>query len=186
MIPALKEDKRYTYTDYCTWDDDERWELIDGVAYAMSPAPAWMHQGISINLATQINVYLEGKPCKVFAAPFDVRLNSESGDDTVVQPDLLIICDQSKLSGTGCIGAPDMVVEILSPSTASKDMLLKYHKYLQAGVREYWIVDPDTKIVRVHLLNNGKYESIDYMESASIPINVLDGCVIDIGKVFAV
>lgn len=184
MQPLLKEGRKYTYADYCTWDDDERWELIDGVAYAMSPAPTWKHQGISRNLIGQLYAFLDGKSCKVFAAPFDVRLNAETDDDTVVQPDIVIICDHSKLGGTGCAGAPDMVVEILSPSTASKDMLLKYNKYLNAGVREYWIVDPDTQVVRVCILRDGKYDSIDYLDAALIPIHVLKGCEIDIKKVF--
>ena len=176
--------KRYTYADYCTWGDDVRCELIDGVVYDMSPAPGWVHQGLSMNLLGQFFVFLEGKPCKVFHAPFDVRLSSED-DYTVVQPDIVVICDRSKISGTGCIGAPDMVVEILSPSTASKDMLLKFIKYQKAGVREYWIVDPQTKVIRVCILNNGKYDSIDYHDADKIAANILDGFEIDIKRLFA-
>ena len=185
MQPAVKKEQRYTYADYRAWDDDDRWELIDGIAYAMSPAPTWMHQEISGNLFGQLYVFLDGKPCKVFHAPFDVRLNADTHDDTVVQPDLVVICDHSKLRGTGCVGAPDMVIEILSPSTASRDMLLKYNKYLRAGVREYWIVDPETRMVRVCTLKDGKYDSNDYMDADKIPVQVLEGCEIDIKRVFA-
>jgi len=176
--------ERYTYEDYCAWDDDQRWELIDGIAYAMS-APTWQHQDISRSLLVQLSNFLEGKPCKVFHAPFDVRLNADTYDNTVVQPDLIVICDRVKLSRTGCAGAPDMVVEILSPSTAGHDMIRKYHKYLQAGVREFWIVDPATKVVRVCLLKDKKYEQIDYLDADIVPVQVLEGCKIDFKKVFA-
>jgi len=102
-----------------------------------------------------------------------------------VQPDIVVICDRSIISGTGCIGAPDMVIEILSPSTASKDILIKFNKYLKAGVREYWIVDPQTKAVRVCTLNNGKYDSIDYLGADKIEVGVLEGFEIDIKRAFA-
>jgi len=184
MEPAIKNDRHFTYADYCEWDDSERWELIDGVAYAMSPAPQWAHQGISSNIQGQLYIYLQGKPCRVFCAPFDVRLNPDAGDDTVVQPDILVICDKSKLSGTGCVGAPDMVIEILSPSTAEQDMIVKLGKYMEAGVREYWIVAPGTRSVRVCTLNNGKYDSVDYLDAGAIPVGILEGCVIDFNKVF--
>jgi len=185
MLPALDKSKRYTYADYCSWGEDVRCELIDGVVYDMSPAPTSAHQRISGNLFAQLYVFLQGKPCKVFYAPFDVRLDPGAGDDSVVQPDILVICDMSKITDSGCDGAPDMVVEILSPSTASKDMLLKHRKYLQACVREYWVVDPQLKIVRVHVLKDGRYDYIDYLETSRVPVRTLDGCEIDIQKVFA-
>ena len=184
MLPDIKKGQRYTYADYCTWGEDVRCELIDGVVYDMSPAPGWVHQGLSINLLVQLGSFLEGKTCKVFHAPFDVRL-SVGDDDSVVQPDIVVICDRSKLSGTGCEGAPDMVIEILSPSTASKDMLIKFNKYLMAGVREYWIVDPQTQVVRVCILNNGRYDSIDYLSADKIAVGVLEGFEIDIKRAFA-
>ena len=176
--------KRYTYSDYITWGEDVRCELIDGVVYDMSPAPGWVHQGISTNLVMQLAVFLEGKPCMVFHAPFDVRLNADEGDDTVVQPDVVVICDRSIIERTGCKGAPDMVVEILSPSTAEKDLVIKHNKYLRAGVREFWIVDPKTRIIRVFLLDDGKYSSIDYFGAEKIPVSVLEGFEIDIKRVF--
>jgi Uma2 family endonuclease len=183
MLPAKVIKKRYTYAEYCTWGEDVRCELIDGVVYDMSPAPGTLHQGISGNIHGQLFIFLQNKHCKVFSAPFDVRLHA--GDDyTVVQPDIVVICDNSKITKAGCTGAPDMVIEILSPSTASKDMLLKYTKYLQAGVREYWVVDPQTRIVRVMILNDGKYDSIDYLEAGLIPVRVLEGCEIDMKRAF--
>jgi len=183
MNLPFEKDKRYTYADYCTWDDDERWELIDGVPYAMS-APTWQHQGVSGNLFFQLFLFLRGKSCKVFSAPFDVRLNAATLDDTVVQPDIVVICDRAKLGGTGCLGAPDLVIEILSPSSASRDMFLKYRKYLQAEVPEYWVVDEESKSVRVFILKDGKYDAFDYTGEAKIPVHVLEGCEIDLAQIF--
>ena len=185
-MPLPKEEQRYTYADYCTWDDSGRWELIDGVPYAMSPAPAWEHQGILTELLYKLRSFLEGKPCKVFAAPFDVRLNTDGYDDTVVQPDLVVVCDKSKLSSTGCSGAPDMVIEILSPSTVSHDKVLKFNLYQETGVREYWIVDPERRTVSANVLINGRYEGSDYNEADSAPVYVLEGCKIDLADIFAV
>ena len=184
-MPLLQEEQRYTYADYCTWDDNERWELIEGVPYAMSPAPAWRHQGISRELSYQLTDFLKGKPCKVFAAPFDVRLNADDEDDTVVQPDIVVICDRSKLSGTGCKGVPDMIIEILSPSTAQRDKWIKFNLYQRAGVREYWIVDPDSKMVTVHVLRDGVYTTAAYGDTGAAPVNALPGCEINLEDVFA-
>jgi len=186
-----EEDEHYTYADYCTWDDDNRWELIDGVAYAMS-APTIAHQEISIELSRQFSNFLNGKPCKVFTAPVDVRLfanqddETDESDDTVVQPDLLVVCDRTKLSdGRSCKGAPDLVVEILSPSTASKDRMIKLQKYREAGVREYWIVDPDERTVLVYLFTDGKISRTKYAEADSVPVTVLPGLTISLPDVFA-
>jgi len=181
---ALPQYKRYTYADYCEWDDDKRWELIDGVPYAMS-TPSLAHQEISVQLLRIIANFLVGKQCKVFAAPVDVRLNVDTGDDTVVQPDLLVVCDRSKLDGKSVLGAPDMVIEILSPSTSMRDRVLKFRRYLQAGVREYWIVEPESQSVSVHVLKNGEYFTNTYGSDESVPVQVLDGCVIDLTEVFA-
>ena len=175
--------QRYTYSDYCTWDDDKRWELIDGIAYAMAGA-SQSHQSISVEILFQLKQFLRGKECKVFHAPFDVRLNAETKDNTVVQPDLLVICDQSKLDDKSCIGPPDMIVEILSPSTATRDRLLKFEKYRQAGVREYWIVDPDAKMVSVQILKDGEYTTHVYGENSRVLVHVLEGCTVDFAEVF--
>jgi len=186
-----RRERRYTYADYCTWDDDKRWELIDGVAYemhagpqAMSPAPFWRHQKISRELSHQLSVFLKGKPCELFYAPFDVRLDAAGDDDTVVQPDIVVVCDRSKLGGTGCSGAPDLVIEVLSPSTARHDKWVKFNLYQRAGVREYWIADPDSKTVTVHTLKEGEYITRAYGDTQSAPVSVLPGCEIDLREVF--
>ena len=178
-----KENRHYTYADYCTWDDDERWELIDGVPYAMA-APLIAHQRVSRDIVMQIGQFLRGKPCEVFYAPTDVRLNADTRDDTVVQPDLIVVCDESKLNERGCAGAPDMAVEILSPSSVEHDKVRKYKLYLKYGVREYWIVDPKAKTVVTYILENGDYIRKDYNKTDVVPVFVLEGCFVDFGKVF--
>ena len=176
--------KRYTYADYLTWDDDQRWELIDGVPFLMS-APTVQHQRISGNLFVEIKTFLKGKPCEVFYAPFDVRLAKDTTDDTVVQPDLVIICDKSIMMKTGCQAAPDIVIEILSPSSLSRDMSLKLELYQRVGVREYWIVDPEDKHVLVYILENGTYYVKSYKESDKVSVHVLEGFEINLADVFA-
>jgi len=188
MALAKREnDPVYTYTDYLEWDDDERLELIDGAVYMMSPAPTQAHQEIIGGLYRQFADFLDGKPCKIFIAPFDVRLNVKDRDDTVLQPDLLVVCDKSKLDGKSCLGAPDLVVEIISPSTARRDRLTKFIKYQKAGVREYWIVDPDTKTAQVHILDGGTYmnpKSGIYSDEDMVSSHVLEGFSVDMKKVF--
>ena len=190
---ALKSDRIYTYGDYRTWPDDERWELIDGTAWNMSPAPNRWHQQFQMALITQIAPYLKGHPCKVYAAPFDVLLpdSPEQEEDsvvTVVQPDISVICDRSKLTFTGCTGAPEWVIEILSPFTSRKDMAVKFELYQRHGVKEYWIVDPGNKYVHVYFLDeNGKYseDPLVYLMDAQIECNVVQGLTIDLQEVFA-
>jgi len=184
-METLQNEKRYTYADYCAWDDSERWEIIDGIPYAMSPAPLVTHQTVIGNLYYQFADFLKGKPCKVYLSPFDVRLNADTDDDTVVQPDLLVVCDKSKIDKRGCNGAPDLVVEILSPSSARHDKVLKLNTYLRAGVLEYWIVDPDTKTVSAHLLKDGEYIIRAYADTDTAPVHVLEGCTISLADVFA-
>lgn len=182
-MDAFPQEKHYTYADYLTWDEKIRCELIDGVVYMLA-APAWEHQSVSGELYGQLWQFLKGKPCRVFSAPFDVRLNADGRDDTVVQPDLVVICDRSKIKGTGCVGAPDMVVEILSPSTAAKDKVRKFNKYWEAGVREYWLVNPDHKTATVHVLKNGEYTTREYEETDVVKVHVLDGCEIVLSDLF--
>jgi Uma2 family endonuclease len=151
-LPALKQDQHYTYADYCTWPEEERWELIDGVAYNMCPAPVPAHQLVVVELTRQIANYLYGKKsCQIFTAPFDVRFprpkQSKKKTDTVVQPDIAVICDKSKIDDKGCNGAPDWIIEVLSPATASKDHVIKRELYARHGVREYWLVHPLDKIL---------------------------------------
>ena len=183
-MEALKHDRRYTYSDYAAWDDDTRYELVDGVAYAMS-APSIAHQRVSMQLSTLLNIFLRGKPCEVLASPVDVLLNAAGDrDDTVLQPDIIVVCDESKLSKKYCSGAPDMVIEIVSPSSVSRDRVLKFNKYLQAGVREFWLVDPDSATVSVHVLENGKYTASAYDKDGIIDVYVLEGCKINLADVF--
>ena len=185
-MEALRKEERYVYADYCTWDDSERWELIGGVPYAMSPAPSSRHQTIIGALYLQLGNFLKGKSCKVFLSPFDVRLNFDTDDDTVVQPDLLVVCNQAKIDDKGCNGAPDMVIEILSPSSARHDKSVKFRLYQQFGVPEYWIVDPETKTVQVHVLDNGRYYTNIYTDADDAPVHVLESCTINLADLFAI
>ncbi len=188
---ALKLEERYCYGDYLTWDDEQRWELIDGVAYDMSPAPSRRHQGISMELSAQFHGYLRDKPCKAYHAPFDVRLpeGNESDEETftVVQPDLVIVCDPDKLDDKGCRGAPDLVVEILSPTTSGKDMKQKLNLYEQRGVREYWIVDPSGETVMIfRLAGDGRYHRPEvYTREDTAPVGIFHDLSIDLRTVFA-
>lgn len=188
-LPAEKA--RYTFADLLTWDNGERAELIDGKVFLMAPAPSRAHQEISGEIFRQIANYLEGKRCKVYHAPFDVRLFEKDGDrpedvDTVAEPDLTVVCDLSKLDDYGCKGAPDMAVEILSPSTRRHDRLVKLGLYQRAGVREYWIVNPEDKTVQVMLRDDGGSLRIheDYGREDVAKVNVLEGCFVELSKVF--
>ena len=188
---ALKREERFTYGDYLTWDDDQRWELIDGVPYNMSPAPTVRHQLILGELHRQVANWLLDKPCQVFIAPFDVRLPEDDESDeqveTVVQPDLSIICDKSKLDEAGCRGAPDLIVEILSPSTAHKDLKVKFERYERAGVQEYWIVDPNGSTVQIYTLGaEGRYGRPEaYGAVDRVSVGIFPDLEIDLAVVFA-
>jgi len=183
-MSSLAEEKRYSYKDYIKWDNDIRYELIDGVAYAVA-APTRLHQKTSGEIFRQLANYLRGKPCEVFHAPFDVRLNASDFDDIVVQPDILVVCDESKLDNKSVKGTPDMIIEILSPSNARHDTFTKFRHYQKSGVREYWIVNPARRIVEVYILENGKYGlGIIYREDDVIPVHTLKGCKINLADVF--
>ena len=180
-----QSDKPYTYADYCNWEDGGRWEMIDGVAYAMA-APTFAHQMILTGLHLRFGNFLKGHSCIVLLSPFDVRLNADEADDTVVQPDLLVVCDRAKLSDVmSCRGAPDLIIEILSPSNPGYDRLTKFNRYLRAGVKEYWMVDPETKSVQICSLRDGSYDTIIYTERATVPVGVLPGLEISLPEVFA-
>ena len=143
----------FCYADYRRWPDDERWELINGEAYAMT-APSLSHQSTVGELFRQIANYLVGRPCRPFVAPFDVRLPRayERDEDatTVVQPDITVVCDPAKLDAQGCRGAPDWVIEVLSPSTAARDQIQKLAVYECSGVREVWLVHPSDHTVTIY------------------------------------
>jgi Uma2 family endonuclease len=188
-LPAEKE--RYTFADCLTWGVDERIEIVDGEAVMMAP-PTTAHQLISGEMFRQLANYLEGKKCRAIPAPFAVRLFEKDGDspedvDTMVEPDISVVCDSSRLDKHGCKGAPDMVVEILSPSTQRHDRLVKLGLYQRARVREYWIVNPEDQTVQVMLLDDGGVLQLHevYDRQSVAKVNVLDGCFIELSKVFS-
>ena len=161
-LPLEKREQHFTYGDYRQWPDDERWELINGVAYNMCAAPNRDHQRISGELGNQLHNWLKGKPCRVYAAPFDVlvpKWTDQADDevDTVVQPDLVVYCDRTRLTPAGARGAPDLAVEILSPWTSKKDQNEKFRLYEQNGVREYWVIDGGNKWLQIYRLQDGRY-----------------------------
>jgi len=190
--PLLKEQERFTYSDYLSWSDDERWELIEGVLYSMSPAPNRMHQKVSAALFNQLYNHLKGNTCETYSAPFDVRLPgtaaaSDDEIDTVVQPDIVVICDPDKLDDKGCKGAPDLIVEILSPSTAEHDMKDKFYLYQRVGVLEYWLVNQTDKTLMIFKLNAaGEYGRPEMYGSRDIvAVPLLGDLKIDLAEVFA-
>ena len=188
-MPSPME-KRYTLADALTWDEQERIELIYGDAVMMSPPPVRIHQKASTELLAQLHAYLKGKKCEVYHAPFAVRPFEQDGDDpedvdTMVEPDITVVCDPSKLDDIGCKGAPDLVMEILSPSTQRHDKLTKFNLYQRAGVREYWIVDPANKSVQVFVLEAGHYAAKDFgVAGDHLKVNILEDCTIDLAQVF--
>ena len=157
----LRDAQRHTYGEYLRWPEDVRYELINGEAYLMAPAPAPAHQRLVLELARQIADALEGGGCEVFIAPFDVRLpRADEPDeriDTVVQPDLTVVCDADKIDARGCRGAPDWVIEVLSPSSAAHDQTVKLAAFERAGVEECWFVHPSDRTVAVYLLGGAAY-----------------------------
>lgn len=178
---ALPQDRRYTWTEYQTWSDDERWELIDGVAYNMSPAPSIRHQRVASNFHGVLYRMLAGKSCRPFMAPTDVRLS----ESDVVQPDILVICDPGKITPSHIEGAPELVVEILSPGTSAKDLREKKWLYQRAGVREYIVVDPlELYVQRFLLSGEGRYgEPEVFGPEDVITLAVLDGLTVDLREI---
>ena len=187
---ALPQQKKYTYADLLEWDGDTRCELIAG-APVMLATPLRQHQEIVGELFAQLYTCLRGKRCKVYLSPFAVRPFEQDSDlpsdvDTMVEPDITVICDSRKLDKYGCKGAPDMVIEILSPSSRRHDCLVKYNLYQRAGVKEYWIIDPDKKVVLVHTLEEEQYHSPQvYTAQDSVPVGVLEDCSVDLAAVFS-
>jgi len=180
---ALPDYERlYTVEDYRSWDENIRCELYEG-ALIVAEAPTTRHQGILMNISARLYNFLKDKPCKVFPAPFAVRLFEN--EETLFEPDIVVVCDKSKLVERGFEGAPDMVIEILSPSTARLDKKLKYSKYEKSGVKEYWIVDPEQNLVEANILVNDKYISAIYTENDKAPVHILDGFEVDLKDVFA-
>ena len=184
----LQYEDHSTYADYKDWElkPGERYEIIYGKTSAM-PAPNTFHQSILMELLKQIAVFLTGKKCRVYPAPFDVRLfyEEDESDDTVVQPDISVICDREKLGKEGCRGAPDLVVEILSPSNTAIEMQRKFNVYREAGVREYWVLDGEEKTLTVYLFEGEKVITRTYGEKDFVPVAVLEGLSVELAPVFA-
>ena len=188
-IKQLDLNKLYTYSDYLTWKFNERVELILGKIFRMSPAPESQHQFISSSLMVEIGSFLKKKDCKVFSAPFDVRLpitNKKGNPNTVVQPDLCVICESGKIDKKGCNGAPDLVVEIVSDSTVERDLHEKYELYEKSEVKEYWVVHPNDKTLNIFILDHsGKYvPSKPLTYSDIVESKVLVGLKLDLNEIF--
>ncbi len=187
----LDLDKTYTYADYLKWTFDERLELIKGKIFPMSPAPAEIHQRVSTVVANELYNILKGKPCRVYSAPFDVRLMRKSKKDkeiaTVLQPDICVICDLKKIDDKGCLGAPDIVVEILSPGNNKKELQNKYEVYEEAGVKEYWIINPYGKTFLKYILDeNGQFQSTKLLTLGDeVTSSILPKFALNLDEVFA-
>lgn len=179
----------YTYDDYTNWEFPERVELFRGTPYLMSPAPNSRHQTVSIALSAFLFFHFKGKACRAFSAPYDVRLpvSLKPGNiDTVVQPDICIICDGAKIDKQGCNGAPDLVIEILSPGNSPREMREKFTLYESSGVREYWLILPESTSVLLYTLNEeGTYIGHQPRTSEeSITSIIFPDLTIDLGEVF--
>lgn len=175
-LSQLDLDCCYTYDDYFEWKFDERVELIGGKVMVISPTPNRIHQQISLNLTMEFLKAFEPSNTHFYFAPFDVRFPDPDGKiRNVVQPDLSVICDENKLDDKGCIGAPDLIVEILSPGNSKREMKHKYELYQEQGVKEYWVVRPEERNIHIYLLENGKYIGLapvvedDVITSATFP-----------------
>ena len=178
---------RYSWEDYLSWPIDERFELIDGVAYAMSPAPRREHQRLVSEINRQIANALATKPCEVYPAPFDVKLSADEKDEapTVVQPDLTVIRDPAKLTDRGVSGAPDLVVEIVSPDSGYHDRGRKFELYETYGVAEYWIVDPDERVVEVYHLQEKTYHRIGvFSRDDRLTARAVSNVTVDLAAIF--
>jgi Uma2 family endonuclease len=174
----------HTYADYRSWPEEVRYELLDGTAYLMSPAPSRQHQELLGELFYQVRLGLEGKPCRAYIAPFDVRLpkgaEADEQVDTVVQPDLLVVCDRGKLDEGGMRGAPDWVVEVLSPATAAHDQTVKLAAYERARVPEVWLVHPVDRVLTIYRLENALFARPTIHElRGRTPVTAVPGLTID-------
>ncbi len=180
----------YSYSDYLTWQMEEVVELIKGKVFKKAAAaPKRIHQRISAKLLTRLYVFLENKPCQVYDAPFDVRFPTTSKEDrkiyNVVQPDICAICDPEKLDDRGCIGAPDLIVEILSPGNSKTELKHKFELYESNGVQEYWIIHAETQDLLIYTLTNGKYvPSILFTSGHVVESTVIKGFKLDLEEFF--
>jgi Uma2 family endonuclease len=190
-VSQLDPKGHYTYADYMTWRFEQMVELIRGRLFITSPSPASRHQRISSNLMGRIQPHFSSGHCQVFHAPFDVRLVKSGREDsdivTVVQPDICVICDESKIDERGCLGSPDWIIEILSPATAKKDFNEKLNLYQENGVREYWIVNPDANVVHQFIpAENGEYiQNGIFSRSQTVQPHIFPELNIELERVFA-
>lgn len=180
---------KYSYADYLTWKIEETVELIKGRVFRMVAAPRRKHQDISIKITNRLFNFLEGKTCKVYEAPFDVRLpvQSKKNEDifTVVQPDICVICDRSKLDEAGCVGAPDLIVEILSPGNNKKELKYKYEVYEESGVKEYWVIHPEEQTLLIYTLTADHFVPSKLFTTGDIvSSSCIEGFSIDLEDVF--
>ncbi len=185
----LDLNKTYTYADYFKWKFEERVELIKGKLFKMSPAPGNLHQQLSGDIYGHIWSFLRGSKCRVYSAPFDVRLPRKSNEDkdiiTVLQPDICVVCDLSKLDDKGCMGAPEIVIEVLSPGNNSKELRNKYEVYEEAGVKEYWVVSPQNNTFIIYTLTDGRYHASRLMVAGDTVVSsVLPGFSLDLAALF--
>lgn len=189
-LSQLDFSKTYTYADYLAWKFDEFVELIRGQLMRPMAGPSPSHQQYSTNLVAEIRPALKGKPCRVYAAPFDVRLTRGTGNgdaqiQTVVQPDICVVCDLSKIDQRGCLGAPDWIIEIVSPGNVGRDTKIKFDLYEESGVREYWVVFPGERTVLTYVLENEQYElAAEYAAPGPMPVAVLPGLAVEWADVF--
>lgn len=190
QFSQLDLSKSYTYADYLTWKFDEFVELIKGKVMRPMAGTNRRHQKISTRLEIPIGVFLHSSQCEMYHAPFDVRLtragaNGNQQITTVVQPDICVICDPAKLDDQGCVGAPDWIIEIVSPGNTNHDTKIKYDLYEENGVREYWIVYPGLKTITAYVLENGQYElTAEYSEPGLLPVATLPGLNLDWTAIF--
>ncbi len=193
-MPAIQTDvsRRYSFSDYLTWMDDKRRELIDGFVKRMSPAPSKIHQQVSLQFSLQFGNYLRDKTCELFYAPFDVRFPDDKEKEdakifTVVQPDICVICDQQKLDEKGCLGPPDLIIEIVSDNNPERDVEEKYTLYQAYGVKEYWVVFPFEKTVNVFFLDKeGRFQLQGmYSHKSTIKVNIFADLEINLKDVFS-
>jgi Uma2 family endonuclease len=179
----------FTFADYMNWPESERWELMDGTAYAMAP-PSWAHQSVVIELGAQLRNALHGKPCQARVAPVGVRLpklaESDEQIETVFEPDILVVCDASKIDAKGVRGAPDVIIEVLSPSTASFDQIQKRKAYEAAGVRELWLVDIANGVLTIYRQSGTQFEPADIVHASGIiDLRALPGVALDLNFIEA-
>jgi Uma2 family endonuclease len=181
---ALRDQSHYTYADYRTWSEDVRYELVEGAAYMMAPAPSVDHQTLAFEVGRKLGNALEGHPCRVLMAPVDVLLSQElhqvdDAVDTVLQPDVLVVCDPQKVTPRGIRGAPDWILEVISPASASHDQIVKLAAYERAGVREYWLAHPVDRVLTIYRLDGTAYGRPQIVElTGETPVAVLAGVTI--------